>query len=226
MKLPKKIELINCDPADIGEAIEAVQASLEIEYELIALQDAKTFGEYCDVVMAALGRQHRDGCTAQQGFYKLRMAIGKVLKKDMAGITPATRMDSLFPAAGRQRKVRELQQELGVGMGLLDLRRGVGWGVFGCYLLAFLGIFINWRYGLAGLGVCLILNRVAWRFANQFTNGTVGEVARRFALHYYRRARRDPETVNRHEVVPVIKGIFQRVLHVDAETLTRDAVLG
>jgi hypothetical protein len=226
MKLPEKIELINCDPADIGEAMEVVQASFGIEYDLDALQNARTFGEFCDVVVAALGRLHRDGCTVQQGFYKLRGAIGKVLKRDAVGIRPATRMDELFPARGRQKKIQELQQELGIGMGLLDLKRGVGWGLFGCYLIAFLGIFINWRYGLAGLGVCVILNRVAWRIANKFMYETVGEVARLFAQNYYRRARRDPETVNRREIVPVIKGIFQRVLGLEPDALRRDAVLG
>lgn len=226
LKHPEKIELVNCDPEDIGVAMEVVQASFGIEYDLDALQNAKTFGEYCDLVVAAMVREHRDGCTAQQGFYKLRAAMAKVLKRDAAGIRPATRMGELFPARGRQKKIQELQRELGIGMGLLDLKRGVGWGLFGCYLIAFLAIFINWRYGLAGLAVCMIIHRVAWMFANKFMYETVGDLARRFASSYYRRARRDPETVNRNEIVPVIKGIFQRVLRVEPEALRRDAVLG
>lgn len=226
MKPSEKIALVDCDPHLIGDAIEVVGASFGIEYDLDALQNAKTFGEYCDLVVASLGREHRDGCTAQQGFYKLRAAMAKVLNRDAAEIRPATRMEELFPLWGRQRKIRELQQELGIGMGLLDLRRGLGWGLFACYLIAFLGIFINWRYGLAGIAVCLVLNWVAWRVANQFTYERVGEVARLFALHYYRKARRDPATVNRQEIVPVIKGIFQRVLAVRPEALTREAVLG
>jgi len=148
----------------------------------------------------------------------------KAMGTGMAKITPATRMDKLFPARGRQRKVRELQQTLGIGMGLLDLKRSVGWALFGCYLIAFLGIFINWRYGLAGLGLCMIINRAVWGIANHFRYETVGDVARAYSLLYYRRARRDPETVNRNEIVPVIKCIFQRVLSVEAEVLTRDAV--
>ena len=232
MKLPDEIALINIDPEDIGDAMVMVQTSFGIENEPGTLQQAKTFGEYCDLVTAAIRREHREGCTAQQGFYKLRAAIGKVLNRDAAGIrpatgiTPATRMEELFPAWGRQRKIKELQQELGIGMGLIDLKREVGWGVFGCYLIAFLGIFINWRYGLAGLAVCLGINRVAWMLGSTFTYKTVGEVAKMFALNYYRWARRDPETVNRNEIVPVIKGIFQRVLLVGPEALKRDAVLG
>ena len=226
MKLPEKIGLINCDEEDIENAMEVVQASFGIVCGAEALEQVKTFGEFCDWVVASVRGEHRDGCTGQQGFYKFRAAIGKVLKMDPAGIMPATRMEELFPAWGRRKKIRELQLELGIGMGLLDLNRGVGWGLFGCYLIAFLAIFINWRCGVAGLAVCMILNRVAWRFGNHFLYETVGEVARLFTLHHYRLARRDPDTVNRQEIVPVIKGIFQRVLRVGPEVLTRDAVLG
>jgi len=225
MKHPEKIELINCDPEDIEVAMAVVQESFGIEYAPGAVENAKTFGAYCDVVEAAVGREHREGCTAQQGFYKLRMAMGKVLNRDAAAIKPATRMDELFPVRGRQGKVRELQQELGIGMGLLELRRSVGGALFGGYLIAFLGIFINWRYGLAGLAVCVIFNRVAWRIGNTFLYPTVGEVARLFAQNYYCRARRDGATVNRREIVPVIRGIFMRVLRVEPEALRRDAVL-
>jgi len=224
MTFPDKITLANIDPEDIGGAMEVVQASFGIHHDWDAVENAKTFGAYCDLVAALLAREHRDGCTAQQGFYKMRAAMAKVLQCDAAAIRPGTTINELFPVYGRKKKIGALQRELGIRMGLLELKRGVGWLVFGCFLVAFLAVFINWRYGLLGLGICTILRFVAWSVANRFRYATVGEVSGSFALHYYRLARRDPDTVNQHEIVPVIKGIFRRVLHLDAEMLTRDTV--
>jgi hypothetical protein len=54
----------------------------------------------------------------------------------------------------------------------------------------------------------------------------VGDAARLFARDHYRAARRDPDTVNRAEIVPVIKAVFARRLALEMEVMTPEATLG
>jgi hypothetical protein len=227
MKEKEKFELINCDPADIENAMLAVQASLRIEYDEAALQKVKTFGEYCDLVGATLDRARQDtgGCTGQQGFYKVRAAIGRVLDMDGRTISPSTKMEELFRWRGRRARMNGLQQELGIGMPMLMLKPRVGWWLFGFYLISFLAVFINWRYGLAAIGLAVIINWAAWRVASEICYKTVGDLAKRFSLSYYWRARRDAGTVNREEILSVIRGIFVRMLHIEPKLLRPDAAM-
>jgi hypothetical protein len=221
MTKPDNKLLENCDPDDVSDALVAVKRSFGIEYSEKAFEGVKTFGELCDVVVATIGREHRDGSTAQQAFYKLRSAIGGA-----EAIKPATNLNDLFPRIGRRRRIQDLQWALGVRLELLKMKSWIGWALFAGYLLAFLSIFINWRYGVTALAGVFLANRIALRFPEEFTCETVGDAARLFARDHYRRARRDPETVNREEIVPIIKAIFHHMLNAEPEVMTRNAAMG
>lgn len=233
MKIATKHRLQNCDPEDISDALVAVQRNFGIEYASDAFKGVKTFGELCDVVVASVRREHRAGCTAQQAFYKLRRSITSVLRggatSETVGLTapirPTTRLDELFPGRGRKGKIQEVQWLLGTRLELLEMTSRVGWGLLGGYLLGFLTIFINWRIGVAVLVGVAVINWFASQFGNKFVCATVGDASRLFVRDHYRRARRDPETVNNEEIVPVIKAIFVQQLALEPEVLTRDEEL-
>jgi hypothetical protein len=225
MKESDKLLLENCDPEDIGDMIPQIGRSFGVVFERDAFLEVKTFGEFCEVVAAAVKTLQRDDCTSQQAFYKLRAAMVTVLDGGGVEIAPATRIDELFPRKGRRRRMRELRRVLGVKLGMLDWKPSVGIAMLIGYLLCVAGIFVNWRYGVAGLLGCVVANWVAWRLANELVCDTVGEAAWLFEGKYYHRARRDPDTVNRAEIVPVVQEIFRVGLGLPMEALAPEAVM-
>jgi hypothetical protein len=232
MKETELDTLQNRDPEDIEDALACVQSSLGVKYAPDAFADVKTFGEMCDVIIATVDAEDAADCTSQQAFYKLRRAIVEVLTSDaVAGvpgadareILPATSMDELFPRKGRRRKIRQLRKVSGVKLDLIEPKGWVSLVLVLSFLFSFVYLFIQWRYGLLGLLTSFLGNWVARWTANELCYGTVGEVVRSFVESHYRLARRQPGTMNRREIVPLVKAIFREKLVLEPEVLVRDA---
>lgn len=223
MRLTDEHTLQNIDPEDIGDVIMHIERSFGLRFRKDAFLEVKTFGDVCDVIYSAVQAGHEEGCTSQQAFYKLRSAIAGLLQTDERQIVPATGMEELFPRKGRRKKMRQLQAAVSSRLDILEIKEWVGFALLLSYLTSIIGLFIRWRLGLAGFLFSLAASDVAGWFANELSYQNVGDVALLFMRMNYKNARRNSQTVNRNEIVPVVKEIFRHDLQLEPEVLTREA---
>jgi hypothetical protein len=226
MKETEPLTLQDCDTEEIEDVLPRIERSFRVKFPRESFAQVKTFGDLCDVIAAIVSREkHLEGCTSQQAFYQLRTAIAGVLQMDASAIAPATSLKDLFPKKGRRRKMRQLQRALGVELGLLEVKPWTNMVIVCAFVLSFIYLFIQWKYGLLGLLASYIGNRLARRLANQLREWTVGEVARVFVREHYQFARRHRGTVNRDEIAPIIKETFSEALGLEPKLLTPEAPL-
>jgi hypothetical protein len=86
-------------------------------------------------------------------------------------------------------------------------------------------LFFNWKYGLLCLGAFIIGCQLARCFGKEFRIKTVEEAATLSARENYLKSRRNPNTLNRQEIVDKIRELFSHDLDLDPSVLTREAVL-
>src|ERR1700760_3364119 len=90
--------------------------SLDIKFQEQELGQVNTFGELCDLVYSKMPLEKVALCTTQQAFYRLRSEVAQFRGLDVETITPGSRLEHLFPCAGRRRLIREFQKESGLSV--------------------------------------------------------------------------------------------------------------
>jgi len=222
---PEVIELKNIDTEDITDVLAKIEESFGFRFGKNELADTKTFGELCDIICSSINLELSDECTTQQVFYKIRQAIANIQFLEKNTIIPDSNLETLFPKKGRRWKILQIGKELGFSLKILKPKN---W-IINTFLLILLGslvgLFINWKFGLIGVALSAIGFQIAGWFGNEFTVNTVGEVADKMARENYIKSRRNPNTVNRQEIVKKVKELFGHDLDLDPSVLTSEASL-
>ncbi|GAO43577.1 hypothetical protein [Flavihumibacter petaseus] len=155
----------------------------------------------------------------------MRNAIAFACQIPRENILPATRLEDLIPVRRRQSIVKKINTLLGLRLINLSItdRLALTWLITTvCSLTLF---FISWKLAVS----CLLINFSAiWlsvKMAKLFQMETVGALARHFAWHNYRTARRDPASYNPREVTPFLINAFTSHFDIDPKTLTADTRL-
>lgn len=217
--------LKNVDPDDVSDIINEIVGSLGIEFQPGELTGVVTFGGFCELVHSKLMGSQFGDCTTQQAFYKLRREIGQLLDIDGRNITPASRLEELFPRLHRRWLVRRLKHNLSLSMPFLEPKRWVVNGLLLCLMASIVMIFFDWRFGLAGMGFSIFGFRLAGYFGKEWRVTTLGEVARDMAHFQYGNSRRNPQTYNLKEVDDLIRRCFCDALLLPPEALHSEALL-
>ena len=218
------IKLNDLDIEDIGDVIPAVEDSYGFRFGDTELEEVKTFGELCDIIVDKLKHlNNSDDCTSQQAFYKLRDSIATVLHVDKSTISTATLLLKFFPLLSRRQRVKQIERHLGFKIKILRPTYLETASLIIFLFGSFIALFFNWKIGLAGLLFSIGGVRISNYFANTLTLQTVGQVADKMSRESYLQSRRNPSTINKKEIENKIKDLFADKLRLSKTALTKDA---
>jgi hypothetical protein len=220
-------QLNNMDPEDIGDAVQRITSSLGLKPKYKTFYSVVTFGDLCDTIENLLPFEHRDDCTTQQAFYKLRSAISEIQLLNKQDITLDTKLEELFPRHNRRKKIKLLEHAIGTPLHLLTRKMWINYMLFAGFLISLIALFFNLLFGLAGLAFFALLTRLANRFLRtEFKILTLKALACKLADDHYAKARRHAGTMNKKEIIPMIRRAFMQEFDLPKEALQRNADLG
>ena len=219
------IELRNIDPEDIEDLLLEVEASFDIKFTDNELAHVRTFGDIIDHIKSKIKLVNTDDCTTQQAFYKLRRAIFTTLQIDKDRLTPDTLLQELLPRKTRKTGIESIEQALGFKLSIVRPPHIVTGFLIILLLGSFIGLFYNWLFGLAGLGLAICGLWLALKPGNELDIKTVGQLAVKMTRKNYLKSRRNPKTYNNTEIEKVLTDWFSYDFGIDKSKLTREARL-
>jgi len=218
------IELKNIDPEDLSDVLVKVEKSFGFKFGGTELNDVKTFGELCDIITNKIQGDNANDCTTQQGFYKLRNAIAAIQLIDKNSVTSDIELQELFPRDNRRQRIKELQNELGMPVDILDIKAWLGWTIFIGIVASLIMFFFKWQLALGGLLFFIAVGWTAYKFfAKEFELKTARQLSEKLTRENYLKSRRNPTTVNRSEIADKVKELFKNNLDLEDTALTRQA---
>jgi hypothetical protein len=210
------------DPDDVVNLLKEVEKKLGVHFETNDLKEIKTFGEFCDLVFSKLSLPKNSDSANQQAFSKLRIAISAIKGIDKKEILPETRLDSLFPRSGRKKAIKELEYTLGFNLKVLRPFILIEIILLFSFLGAIVFLFINFIYGMEMLALFFIINTVAFKTGKEFNAETLGDLAKKITKENFRKAKRNPETINEEDVFRQLQLLFGKSYLREDEEITRE----
>jgi len=223
MKDDNDIKLENYEDEDIGDIVVILEKSFAIKFDQYAFINVRTFGELCDVVESYIQYDHKEGCTKQQAFYKIRAAISETQSIDKSAITLGSKLADLFPRHNRRRQIKIFKKQLGIKVKFLTFPGWLATTLFAGLLCSFIAFFFDWKVALSGTAFFALTITIAEKLGKDLELDTVKDLTEKAVTEYYVEIRRSKLTVNRKEIVAIITDAFSRELSLEKEHLTRDA---
>jgi hypothetical protein len=218
-------EHLGADVEDIGDLLKKIEKSYNIAFIKDELKDVRTFGELCDIIIGKIKLIDEDDCTRQQAFYKLRKAIVSVTGIDEAEVRLETNLVGLFPRENRRKKVKDLERELGFKLSILRPHAALFTSGIILFLLSLLTFFYKWEYAVAGIIVSCLYMFIIQKTRKELIRINVKELAEKITWEHYMASRRNPQTVNRKEIVKEIEKMFLKYLMTDLKKINRETVI-
>jgi len=227
MNIPDEIiKLEEFDDEDIFDIVVKLEKSFGLQFKKDAFQHVKTFGDLCDVFENYLTYEHRDDCTKQQAFYRVRKAISITHLISENEIKPDTRLRDLFPRANRRQTAKEFKRQMGTNIRILTYPDWLAFTLGIGLLLSLVAFFFDWKIALSGTAFFILAFQIAARLGKNLDLQTVRELTEKLSRENYVDVRRTKGTINRHEVSGIITDTFSKALSVDKKYLTREAAFG
>lgn len=224
MKDNDTYDLSNVDPDDISEILVKVEQSFDIRFGCRELENVENFGALCDIIENKVNGIHVDNCSSQQAYYKIREAIALVQGINKAFITLESKVEDLFPRHDRNKKIRALQQQLGISFDILGMQAWFTWLILGGIIGSLLLFFFQWQMAIIGL---LLVTMAGWLagkfFSKEFKLDTVRQLTEKLSREHYVALRRTPASINRNEIAGKVKELFEADLSFEDYQLTKDA---
>ena len=215
----------NIDPEDFEDTLLKLEKSFGAEFDYNSFKDAKTFGDICNIIEGQINLTHKDNCTTQQAFYKVRKAIGLTLNYEQSNILPQTKLEDIFPRPNRRQKVKLFQQALGFSVDILTMKTWLILTFVVGFILSLIAFFFSWLYAVGGLIFFTLFNWIISKFSKELNVSTVGQLTEKISREHYSLARRHGGTVNRNEIVKTIQDVLIADHLLDREHLTKDTIL-
>jgi hypothetical protein len=197
--------------------------TLNITFQEQELGQVKTFGDLCDLVYSKLPLEKVALCTTQQAFFRLRSEIARFRGLDTETITPGSRLEYLFPCAGRRRAVRQFHKDSGLSVLYLRPARWIITLLLVILAGATITLFFSAIAAAIGLGIGIAGFCIAAVSGNEFDCETVADAANAMAQAQYHVWRTNPNTVNHMEVEGMIRKAFCEQFAFEPTMLTREA---
>lgn len=197
---------------DVSDTIKELCKILGIEFLNNDLQHVKTFGDLCDAIIKKLNLTEIEDCTSQQAFYKLRSAIIDNIPIDKNEIKPSAKLNNIFPRGIRSKEVKYIEQSLGFKITILRVKRTLTFYMLLCIALSILAIVIKFYFGLIFSVPISIYYFFKLKKRKEVGVTTVEEVVESMKLNNYFQSRRDKYTMNRKEILNIIKYFFIKKL--------------
>ncbi len=213
--------LANVEAEDIFDVILRMEKSFDIKFEDGDFEQTKNFGELCDVIESKiLAKKHVDDCTLQQAFYKIRDSVMNTQSLNKKSITPATKLNYIFPRKVRAKLVSSFNQQIGVDIDFLAMNGFIATPLIILLLASIIGLFISWKIAVLGLLLSISGLWLAGRFSKELVGVTVGDLTRKMVREHYMNARRLSGTINQEEVRKLIPETFAHDLGFEIKDLT------
>jgi hypothetical protein len=226
MKAAEHHKLKDIELQDVEDTLGYLVKTFELNLEPNAFLKAKTFGDICQVFQNNIPYHNEESCTTQQAFYKIRNAIILSQKIDKDKIRPNTQINQIFPKSGRRKKIKDFQHALALPIDILSMKFWLALFIVGGFAISFIAFFFNWKLAIIGISTFIIFNWVAIKLRREVMSISVGELAMKITRDHYMQVRRNPNTVNRNEIVKVIQCSFIYNLDLNLTDLHKDALLG
>ena len=177
-----------------------------------------------DIITNKVQGDNVNDCTTQQAFYNLRKTLSTTLLIDKENIKTETTLLELFPKRNRKQRIKEFETELGYSVDILDIKQWMGWTIVIGFVGSLIMFFFNWKIALCGLTFTIFFGWTTNKFFyTELEAITVGQLAEKVSRQSYKKARRNPETINKIEIAQKIKEIFIKDFDLNESILTRQA---
>lgn len=223
MKDSEDIRPDDYEDEDIFDVVIKLEKSFSIKFEKNAFIKVKTFGDLCDILESYIKYDHKEDCTKQQAFYKIRTAISETQLINKGQINPGTKLVELFPRHNRRTQVKKFQKLLGVNLKLLTYSGWLALTFVIGILSSFIAFFFDWKIAVSGIVFFTLAHKIAGILGRDFEFDTVKDLTEKATTDHYIDIRRSKLTVNRNEILTIIKDAFRTGLSIDNEQLERDA---
>lgn len=218
----KLIKPGDINPLDARHVLTKIESSFNIKLDHEVLQEATTVKKLSDVIINKINYESSDVCSTQHAFYLLRNAIANAVGKDKCAITPNTQLAKLFPKGNRIQAIKEIEEDLGFQVDLLQPKQWVV-VLFSITLAAsFAGLFYSWLIGAAGILVSVTVLKLAGKFGKEMHLKTVGELANKLSKETRLKAKRD-NFANRNEIEQKVMELFNNDHSLEPAVLRRTA---
>lgn len=224
MAVTDEIKLYNYEDEDIFDIVPQLEKSFAIRFEREAFFHVRTFGDFCTVVSDHVQQPHKEDCTSQQAFYKIRHAIHTVQGIDKNTILPGSRLTDIFPYPQRHRQVKKFQRELGIQLNILTYPGWLASLFFIGILASCIIFFFDWKIAVSGIILFITAIYIAGKTGKTIELKTVKELTEKAVRENYNDIRRAPYTVNKNEVAGIVKDIFYKHFDIARHDLTDDAL--
>jgi len=217
------IKLNNYESDDIFDVVVKLEKSFGIKFSKTAFINVKTFGDLCDIIEEHIHFETREDCTKQQAFYKIRKAISATQFINENQIKLDSNLTDLFPLHNRRQKAREFQNQLGLKINILTYPAWLAFTFVIGLILTFIAFFFDWKVAISGIVFFILATKIAEKLGRNLDPETVRQLTEKVTRERYVEIRRSGQTVNRKEILEIIKDTFSNDLAIDKTFLTRDA---
>lgn len=217
------ITLANYDDEDIFDIVAKLETSFAIKFDERAFITVKTFGDLCRIIESHINHDNKEGCTKQQAFYKIRLAISETILIDKGLVNLDSKLADFFPRHNRRTLIKKFRGQLGISLKLLTYPNWIALTLTIGVLSSLIAFFFDWKIAVSGSAFFILAFKVADILGKEFKFETVKEVTEYAATEHYIDVRRSKFTVNRNEILATIKDAFSTGLLLDKEQLTPDA---
>jgi len=215
-------KLDNYEDEDIFDVVLKLERSFGLKFEKDAFYNIKTFGDLCDVFENHIKYEHREDCTKQQAFYRVRQAIGATQQISEDQIKLDTQLAEIFPRHNRRQKAKEFKNYLETDINFLTYPSWLALTLFVGFLLSLVTFFFDWKTALTGVVFSISGIKIADKFAKDLELQTVRDLTEKLSKENYIDIRRTKGTFNRNEILNTIIDTFSKDLDVNKANLTRD----
>ena len=219
-------KLDNIDPEDFGDTLLKLEKSFGAKFADNSFKEAKTFGDFCNIIESQINLTDKDDCTTQQAFYKVRKAIVLTQNLDERNIELETKLSAIFPRSNRRQNLKLFQVTLGFSVDILSMKTWLALTLGACFIISLVAFFFSWQYAIAGLTFFTLATWTTNKFSKELNVSTVRELTEKISREHYSLARRKSGTMNKNEIVTTIQDVFIADHLIDREHLTKDASLG
>ncbi len=216
---------IGTDTESIEDVLKIIEKSYNIKFETNELGYIRTFGELTDHIISKIKLPDNNDCTSQQAFYKLRNTMMTLKTFDFSFITPNQELASLFPRQTREKKIKEIETQLGFSLEALRPRYIISITLLVLVLASIGMFFIDWKYAISGIVLSGLLFRISEKTGIEFKDKTMAQLTERMTQRNYLASRRNKGTMNKREVEQKIKDLFVDELLIKKEELNRQTII-
>jgi len=210
-----QLEGIYIHHLDLRDVLSKIELSFEIKFEEDFYPVEMTIHEVTEIVLSRLDKKPTKDRTAIAFFFRFRKVLIERYGFSKNAITPTTDLAVVFPNRSRKKRIKEVEQALGIQTNIVGANAGPILLLILSIILSVIILFFTFFVGLGLLVVSLVALKAVVYFGNALYVNTVKEYVHRVIQSNYFQARKDTTTYNPDEVKRIIKDMFLEEIEIE-----------